>query len=78
LLVPSCCRYLSWKHHSLLHLDYLAAVFGVLYLAVVLKRLLQEPSVLFYFCIILAKVLPHAPLMVGLQQQFLRCERVAS
>jgi hypothetical protein len=67
-----CCRYLAWKHSSLLHLDYGAALFGVLYLAVMLKRLLQEPAALFYFCIILTKVLPHAPLVFGFRQRFLR------
>ncbi|WIA41143.1 hypothetical protein OEZ86_004766 [Tetradesmus obliquus] len=64
--------YVSWKHASLLHLDYGAALFGLLYLAVVLRRLLQEPSALFYFCIILVKVLPHAPLVLGFRRQFLR------
>lgn len=48
-------------------------MFGLLYLAVVLRRLLQEPSALFYFCIILVKVLPHAPLVLGFRRQFLRC-----
>lgn len=73
-LLPAACRsYVSWKHASLLHLDYGAALFGLLYLAVVLRRLLQEPSALFYFCIILVKVLPHAPLVLGFRRQFLRC-----
>jgi hypothetical protein len=66
------CRYITWKHSSLLHLDHGAALFGLLYLAVMLRRLLQEPTTLFYFCIILAKVLPHVPLMLGFKQQFLR------
>jgi hypothetical protein len=66
------CRYISWKHSSLLHLDYGAALFGLLYLAVMLKRLLQEPTTLFYFCVIVIKVLPHVPLMLGFKQQSLR------
>jgi hypothetical protein len=37
-----------------------------------LKRLLQEPTTLFYFCVIVIKVLPHVPLMLGFKQQFLR------
>lgn len=67
-----CCSYLAWKQHSLLHLDYLAAVFGLLYLAVVLRRLLHEPTTLFYFAVILTKVLPHVPLVLGMQRTFLR------
>jgi hypothetical protein len=36
------------------------------------KRLLQEPTTLFYFCVIVIKVLPHVALMLGFKQQFLR------
>lgn len=68
-----CCRYLAWKHLTLLHLDYMAAWFGLVYLAVLLWRLMHEPTALFYFAVILTKLLPHIPLVLGMRNTFLRC-----
>ncbi|WIA20852.1 hypothetical protein OEZ85_005202 [Tetradesmus obliquus] len=64
--------YLSWKHHSLLQVDYAAALFEVLYLAVLLRRMMTEPMTVFYFLFILFKTLPHVPLMMGLRYPYLR------
>lgn len=55
-----------------MHLDYLCALFDVMYLAVLLKRMWTEPTTLFYFLYICVKTLPHVPLMLGLCQPFLR------
>lgn len=61
-----------WKHHSLIHLDYLCALFDIMYLAVLVKRMISEPATLWYFMYILIKTLPHVPLMLGLRDPFLR------
>ncbi|KAF6252357.1 hypothetical protein COO60DRAFT_1644130 [Scenedesmus sp. NREL 46B-D3] len=70
-------RYLSWKHHNLLQVDYLAALFEVLYLAVLLRRMMSEPVTLSYFLFILVKTLPHVPLMMGLRFPYLRFDACA-
>lgn len=70
--VCGCCRYLNWKHQTLSHLDYFAALFGVMYLAVLLKRSCSEPTTLFYCLVIIIKVLPHVPLILGFSRFFFR------
>ncbi|WIA20854.1 hypothetical protein OEZ85_005203 [Tetradesmus obliquus] len=65
-------RYLSWKHASLLHLDYGAVVFCAFYLLTLLRRMLSEPTTFFYLVYMLVKTAPHVPLALGLQQTYLR------
>lgn len=66
-------RYLDWKHHTLLHLDYFAGMFGILYLLVLFWKMLKEPTTLFYVLHIIAKMSPQVPLLLGLRESYLRC-----
>lgn len=72
LLCAVCCSYLAWKQHSLLGLDYFSAAFGLFYLALLLRRMLSQPTTLFYFAVILLKVLPFVPLLLGRWRLYLR------
>lgn len=75
LVVPLrlvCCRYLDWKQHTLLHLDYFAGVFCMSYLAVLIYKTLKQPSTVYYLLYILIKTLPHVPLMMGFRSTYLR------
>jgi hypothetical protein len=78
LVVPLrlvCCRYLDWKQHTLLHLDYFAGVFCMSYLTVLIYKTLKQPSTVYYLLYILIKTLPHVPLMMGFRSTYLRCGR---
>ncbi|WIA41141.1 hypothetical protein OEZ86_004764 [Tetradesmus obliquus] len=68
-------RYLSWKHASLLHLDYGAVVFCASYLLTLLRRMLSELTTFFYLVYMRVKTAPHVPLALGLQQTYLRAYR---
>eukprot|EP00775_Hariotina_reticulata_P004988 gene4988-5230_t len=65
-------RYLAWKQRTLLHLDYFASVFEIFYLAVLIRKMLRQPSTVFYLFFILIKTLPHVPLMLGFRETYLR------
>eukprot|EP00775_Hariotina_reticulata_P004989 gene4989-5231_t len=65
-------RYLDWKHHTLLHLDYFAGVFGIFYLLVLFWKMLKEPTTLFYVLHIIVKMAPQVPLLLGLRESYLR------
>lgn len=73
-----CCHasllsYLAWKHHRLLFLDYLSALFVLLYMAALLRRCISQPSTLWYLGYIAIKAAPHMPLVFGMRAAFLRC-----
>lgn len=71
-LVSSARRYLVWKHYTLLHLDYIGALFAVMYLLALLRRMINEPTTLFYLLYVLLKCMPLAPLILGFREPFLR------
>jgi hypothetical protein len=65
------CRYVLWKHHRLLHLDYLCAGIKSVYLVALLRRMLRDPVTLFMCLFVILKMLPHVPLMMGFNSIFL-------
>ncbi|KAF6252356.1 hypothetical protein COO60DRAFT_538614 [Scenedesmus sp. NREL 46B-D3] len=65
-------RYVSWKHSSLLQLDYGAVMFCAFYLLTLLRRMMSEPTTLFYLLYMIIKTMPHVPLALGLRQTYLR------
>jgi hypothetical protein len=72
----ACCRYLVWKHSSLLHLDYGAVMFCAFYLLALLRRMMSEPTTVFYLLYMVVKTAPHVPLALELRQTYLRCAAV--
>jgi hypothetical protein len=66
-------RYMSWKHEALLQLDYGAALFEMAYIVVLMRRALHEPEAVCFLVFIVVKSLPHAPLVFGWRDLYLRC-----
>jgi hypothetical protein len=48
-------------------------MFCAFYLLTLLRRMMSEPTTVFYLLFMVIKTMPHVPLALGLRQTYLRC-----